>query len=223
MFHKIKDFFFGDYDRKTIVSSSGSFLISAVFAVYNGYLGIHYRSLWYGSICVYYILISVLRAVLVVSDLRIGSADRGTGIRKRRTVFILTHIILLVMNLSLIVPISLMVKMQKPVDMTLVPAIAMAAYTTYKIIIASVNMAKKRKTENILVKELRTINFIDALLSIAVLQNMLIMVKTGGKENKMLTFSALTSAALLVLMITVSVLGFVGGIGRANNKKDGSV
>ncbi len=223
MFHKIKDFFFGDYDRKTIVSSSGSFLISAVFAVYNGYLGIRYRSVWHGSICVYYILISVLRAVLVVSNLRTEKKDRGTNSRKRRKIFILTHIILLVMNLSLIVPISLMVKMQKPVDMTLIPAIAMAAYTTYKIVIASVNLAKKRKTRNLLVREQRTINFTDALLSVAVLQNTLIMVNKGEGSSAMFIVSAFTSAALLILMITVSVLGFVGGIRQKNGKKDGSV
>ncbi len=223
MFGKLKDFFFGDYDRKTIVSSSGSFLISAAFAVYNGYLGIRYRSLWHGSICVYYILISVLRAVLVVSDLRLGRKDGDTDGRKRRKVFILTHIILLVLNLSLIVPISLMVKMQKPVDMTLIPAIAMAAYTTYKIVIASVNMAKKRKTGNILVREQRTINFIDALLSVAVLQNTLIMVNTGEGSTAMFIVSAFTSAALLIFMITVSVLGFVGGIRQKNGKKDGRI
>ncbi|MCR5274669.1 MAG: hypothetical protein K6E26_04835 [Clostridiales bacterium] len=135
----------------------------------------------------------------------------------------MTHIILLVMNLSLIVPISLMVKMQKPVDMTLIPAIAMAAYTTYKIVIASVNLAKKRKTRNLLVREQRTINFTDALLSVAVLQNTLIMVNKGEGSSAMFIVSAFTSAALLILMITVSVLGFVGGIRQKNGKKDGSV
>lgn len=219
IFTMIKEFFFGDFDRKTIVSSSGSFLVSIVFAVYNGYLGIYYQSLWHGSICIYYIIISVLRAALVISDIAISRADRKTNSSKRKTVFILTHVVLLVMNLSLIVPISLMVKMEKPVDMTLIPAIAMAAYTTYKIIIASINMARKRKTENILVKEQRTINFIDALLSIAVLQNTLIMVNSGGGKSAMFIVSAVTSAAILISVITASALDFVSGI-RQSKRSD---
>ena len=205
----IKELFFGDYDRKTITFSSGSFLVSVVFAIYNGYLGAHYQSLWYGSICVYYLLLSVLRAILIISNLRLAGKDRDLSKKKRRIIFLLTNAILLLLNLSLIVPISLMARMMKPVEMTLIPSIAMATYTTYKIIIASFNMKKRKTTDNILVKELRTINFIDALLSIIVLQNTLIMVNSGGGNREMMIVSAASSSVILILMITVSVLGFV--------------
>lgn len=215
---KLSDFFFSDYDRRTIVSSTGSFFVSALFALYNGYLGIHYQSLWYGSICIYYILLSILRAILIASDIRISRTDQRKAGRRRKVAFVLTHGILLILNLSLVVPLLLMVKMQKPVEMTLIPAIAMAAYTTYKIVIASINLKKKRKSENILVKELRTINFIDALLSITVLQNTLIMVNHGEGNSSMLTVSALSSVAILVLMLLGSVLGFLEGIKTSNSK-----
>ncbi|MBR7019673.1 MAG: hypothetical protein IKI15_01285 [Lachnospiraceae bacterium] len=125
---------------------------------------------------------------------------------------------LLLLNLSLIVPISLMVKLQKPVKMTLVPAIAMAAYTTYKIILASVNMKRTGRIKNLLAKELRTIGFIDALLSVVVLQNTLIVVNSDGKDRSMLLFSAITSAAILLLMLAVSVYGFIKGIGQGEKR-----
>ncbi len=214
--NRVRSFFLGDYDRKTIASSSGAFLVSVVFAFYNGYLGIYHKSLWYGSICIYYCLLSILRVCLILSDFRLSKAEKNVSKEKQKVVFILTHIILLVLNISLIVPISLMVRMLKPVKMTLIPAIAMAAYTTYKMTIASINMIKKKRTENLLIKELRTIDFIDALLSIAVLQNTLIIVNNSGGNSKMLTISAVTSAGILILMVTVSVLGFVKGLKQSS-------
>ncbi len=58
------------------------------------------------------------------------------------------------MNILQIVPIPLMGELQKPVCMTMVSSIAMAAYTTYKVTNASINMRKKVKTENLLVADM---------------------------------------------------------------------
>ena len=47
-----------DYLLKTVTFSAFSMLIGFAFALYNGVLGIAYQSLWNGSICVYYFLLS---------------------------------------------------------------------------------------------------------------------------------------------------------------------
>lgn len=47
-------------------------------------------------------------------------------------------------NVSLVVPITLMVLNRKSVSMTMIPAISMAAYTTYKVVMASANMKRAR-------------------------------------------------------------------------------
>ncbi len=86
--------------------------------------------------------------------------------------------LLFILNISLIVPISIMVGQQKSVNLTLIPASAMALYTTYKIIMVFVNLRKRKVSSDNLVWLLRTINFIDALVSILILQNTLIMVKS---------------------------------------------
>lgn len=52
---------------------------------------------------------------------------------KKRTVQQkVTTNLLLILNIALILPITLMIKLEKPTDMGLIPAIAMAVYTTYK-------------------------------------------------------------------------------------------
>lgn len=200
-----------DYDRKTLYFSVGSLLITVVFALYNGFLGAAHSSLWYGSICIYYIILSLIRAIILSFE-RKTSKDGNNAERQRRKIFITSHGLLLLMNISLIVPISLMVKLQKPVYMTMVPSIAMAAYTTCKVTNASINMRKKAKTENLLIKELRTINFIDALLSIIVLQNTLIVVNSSGESRRMSVVSAIISAILLAQIIGISVFSFASGV-----------
>ncbi len=200
-----------DYRFKTMSSAFGSLAVTVLFALYNGFLGMYHSSLWYDSICVYYLLLSLIRAVLLLSERKIARIGGNTA-RLRRRVFLVSHLLIFLMNVSLVVPISLMVKLQKPVNMTLIPAIAMAAYTTIKIVAASVNMKKKSKSDNLLLQELRTISFIDALLSIIVLQNTLIVVNSKGENSAMLIVSAVTSAVILAGMIGVGVFSFLSGL-----------
>ncbi len=188
-----------DYEFKTFAGAWLSLLITVGFAAYNGYLGIASLSLWHGSIAIYYILLALIRGIILISE-------RKNKARLRT--FRISSCFLLLLNIALICPIALMVMFEKPVSMGKIPAIAMAAYTTYKIIMASVNFGSKKKklSGNILISELRAISLIDAIVSVLSLQNTLIMVE-GGAEN-MLTLSAITSGAMyaLVLVITIRLL-----------------
>ena len=130
-----------EYDFKTYINAAGALAVTLIFAFYNGYLGIRHASLWYGTICVYYILLTVLRGAIIAAAKRIDRYDEQEAARNKA--FLTISSLLLILNISLIVPLSIMVRQQKPVNMTLIPAITMAAYTTYKVIMASVNLKKR--------------------------------------------------------------------------------
>lgn len=199
-----------DYDFKTVTAAIGSLFVTALFALYNGFLGVYHASLWHGSICVYYLVLVIIRGIIISSKSRI---DRGcTTERFRKLVYITSAALLLFLNVCLVVPVSLMVVRQKPVDMTLIPAIAMAAYTTYKVVMASVNLKRRKRSSNRLVRLLRTISFIDALVSVLTLQNTLIMVIMNGDGSEMLTLSAITSAAIMLAVLALSVAAMINGI-----------
>lgn len=199
--------YFTDYEFKTFSGAWLSFGITVLFASYNGFLGIWQGSLWHGSIAGYYIILAVIREIILLSERKIRRQDEGKHEARLRT-FRISSGFLLLMNIALICPIVLMVKFEKPVKYTLYIAIAMAAYTTYKIIAATVNFAskKKRRTGNILISELRAISLIDAIVSVLSLQNTLIMVK--GDAESMMTLAAMTSGAMyaLVMVITIRLL-----------------
>ena len=194
-----------DYTFKTLVGSLGSFLLTVAFALYNGFLGIWYSSVWNSGICVYYLFLSLIRGMILLTEKRNLKSEKIQIEACRKKTFWQTSFLLLIMHAALTIPISLMVYNKRPVSMGLIPAIAMATYTTYKITMASVNIKRMKKSDNILVRELRTINFIDALVSVLTLQNTLIVVNTDDDSHSMFILSAISSAAILLMIVAVSI------------------
>lgn len=197
-----------DYIGQTFLSAAVSLGFTALFALYHGYLGLCYASVWHGSIGVFYLLLTVIRGTVLLTEKRNQTRPTSTQSRCRRRAFLISSVLLLVMDGALIWPIAMMVVLDKPVSMGLTPAIAMAAYTTWKITMASVHMGRQRRRAggNILVTELRTVNFIDALVSILTLQNTLIMVnRTAADETSMLPVSVASSAIIYVVILSIAV------------------
>lgn len=194
-----------DFETKTLINSTFSFFITVLFALYNGFLGIYYSAVWNGSICFYYIFLVIIRGIIINSERKYREkADK----RFRNKVHILTSVILLFMNLSLVAPIILMVLNKKEVSMSLIPAIAVAFYTTIKVVNASLNLKKTKKVSNKLVVELRYINFIEALVSILTLQNTLIAVMGESKKSEMIILSTISSIGILIFIIIITLLNF---------------
>ncbi len=200
MKQRIKDFqktWKSDYYFSTVFSSAISTLISIVFALYNGALGIVYQSWWHGLICVYYLLLATIRAILI-----------GTRRKNQKTIRMITYLLLLVMDVSLIGPIYVMVSGERSYTYGLIPAIAMAAYTTYRITISIVHFRKSRKKDKSLLFELRMINMTDALVAVLSLQNALI-IANGGMNEEMRTLTAWTSGGIYLVIVLITIMSFI--------------
>lgn len=195
-----------------------SFGVTALFALYHGYLGLSLTSVWHGGICIFYLLLTAIRGIIFLTEkLNRTLGEKERAVSRRRTFFI-SSALLLALDLALILPIAMMVVMERPVDIGLIPAIAMATYTTYKVTIASVRVRRQRRSPDgdILISELRTVNFIDALVSVLTLQNTLIMVNQDqAGEDDMFILSAVSSAAIYAVIVFVTVYMMVKGSKRA--------
>ena len=187
------------------VGAMGSLAASAAFALYNGIAGLAYRAPWNGSICVYYLLLAGIRGYLLVNQRRLAGLPRSKARRMEKRVCANAAGALLVLNLALIAPIALMVRMERPVNMGLIPAIATAAYATWKITLASIRYRRRSRGGNGFMAQLRTVGLVDALVSILTLQNTLIMVNDAGDGRAMLTLAALSSAVIFVGIVAISV------------------
>ena len=197
-----------DDTYKALTSAAASFGCTALFALYHGYLGFRYGSLWHGSAGGFYLLLMAIRGSILLTERRSRRMPEARRDLCRRRAFGISAGLLLVLDLVLAVPVTMMAALDKPVSMGLIPAIAMAAYTTWKITMASIRLSRQRRRPggSILVAELRTVNFIDALVSILTLQNTLIMVNgTEQGTDHMLPLSAASSAVIYAAIVGVTL------------------
>lgn len=192
-----------NFEYRTIVNAFLSAIITIFFAVYNGLLGIIYGAVWNGCICIYYFVLAGIRLSISLGAVRNKDAD------SRNKVFRRSSNLLILLNLSLIVPIVLMVLNKKIVNITMIPAISLATYTTYKIVVTSVNMKRAGRTDDKLVKLLRSINFFDAIISILTIQNTLLAVTdSAGRQDMMVLggISSLTGFLVIMIMTIYNIL-----------------
>ena len=116
-------------------------------------------------------------------------------------VYRVIRILLVILNILLIFPIVLLIMNKRVVEMTLIPSIAVALYVTVKTSVTITQFVKKRKEENVLFKELRTINLMDVTVSILTLTNTLIAVNSTEFD-----------IGMYYLTIAVSIVGFIVNI-----------
>ena len=88
-------------------------------------------------------------------------------------------------------------------------AIAVATYTTYKIINSVLNY-KKAQNENNTIKIIRTISLLDALFAILNLQNTLVI--TFGQIEEMIVLISISSFLIALLMIIISFKNLINNI-----------
>lgn len=199
-FNKIKS----NYELRSYLSSSFSFIINIVFLTYNLILGVFYNFIWNWSISIYYALLIVLRAIIIFKEKSFTNTNNVNINTKRLKLFKFICWCLILMDLSLIVPIILMVLSQREVNIGMIPAIAIATYTTYKITLAIINYSKKISKQNTSIRVLRLITLKDAIVSVLTLQNTLVMV--FGDANSMVALTDLTSFFMLFAMIAITII-----------------
>lgn len=183
----------------------GGLAVTAAFALYNGALGAAHGSLWHGSICLYYVLLSALRGTLLTAEGREGDMSQG----RKKEVFYGTWGLMLGMNAALTVPAALMVQNRRPVSMGMIPAITSATYTTYKITAAALGL--RERGEGVFAREGKVLRLVDALVSLLVLQNTLITVVDGEVRGEMRFLSAVSSGGIFLLIFTFCLFGYRRG------------
>ena len=202
------DMWKADYQFKTLTTSTLSALVGLGFTAFNVVLGIVYKSVWNISISVYYVLLAIVRGIVVHSQRKVSAADNQKKQEQYKRIYFKTHILMIIMDMCLIAPIAYMVIGERSYEYGLIPAIAMAAYTTYRITMGIINLGKSRKQENILIRELRTVNLQDSLVAVLTLQNALI-IANGSDMQSMLALTAWTSAGIWLMIVIFTVKSFL--------------
>lgn len=120
-----------DFVFNTLTGSALSSLSTLAFALYNVYLGIRYGALWNYCTAIYCAILALTKACTVYTERRLSLSvkDEAALLPIRVKACLSESVVLLIIDLTLIVPVSLMVTQQRALDYSAIPAIATAAYT----------------------------------------------------------------------------------------------
>lgn len=198
-----------NFGFRTIILSIGSFAMSILFGLFNGFMGIYYLSIWYGALAAYYIFLALLRGgVLIHHKRKRGRTQRQEneslfGARTYRN----CGVVLLILNVALSSAIAQMIFEDRSFSYAGWTIYAFAAYAFYKITMSIINLFRARRQDDLTVQSIRNINLTDALVSILALQTALLttFMQDGADVSLFNTltgsFVSLSSIALGVFMI----------------------
>ncbi|MDO4529201.1 MAG: hypothetical protein Q4B55_02210, partial [Lachnospiraceae bacterium] len=77
----------------------------------------------------------------------------------------------------------------------------------------------EKRSSDSFVRFLRTLNFIDALVSVLTLQNTLIMVFADDKGGGLFTLTAVTSGIIWLAIVLISIAVLINGIRELKTKE----
>lgn len=197
-----------DFFLKTLSTSVISLIFTLAFAIYNIYLGIQFSDVFAIGISIYYFLLIWIRTATLIVENKIAVKDEKYKARVRIKNYKISSILIFIIDLCLIAPVILMVTQPKEVVFGIVPAINIAVYSTYKIIVAIINFNRSKKLKNLTIILLKEINIIDAVVSLLSLQHTLIMVN-GGMTVSLKILSLISSICLIIIIVIFSIINFI--------------
>ena len=163
--------YLNDVRFRTEVSLYQGFFINLLYIGMKMVSGIYYRSVWFISLAVYYILLAVMRFLLFRRG-KMKQADNQATEEWHR--YRLCGIVLLLMNQALAGIVVFMVYQNRGYDYPGLLIYAMATYSFYAVILAAVNLVKFRKHKSPVLSAAKVINLVSAMVSILSLETAMI-------------------------------------------------
>ena len=195
-----------NYGFRTVIFSVGSFAMSVAFSVFNAYMGIRNRSIWYGALAAYYIALALLRGGILTyhKGKRGKEVDAYRDEYTKAKVYRNSGVILLLLNVALSSAIAQMIFSDAHFTYVGLTIFAYAAYAFYKITMSIVNLFKANKQPDLTIRAIRNINLADATVSILALQTALLTMFNDGTMNVSL-MNTLTGTAVSLFSVGLGI------------------
>lgn len=192
---------------RTELSLYGGLFINLLYAVMKLASGIYYRSVWFGTLAVYYILLAMMRFLLLrhVNKNTIGKNQESEFRRYR-----LCGIMLLVMNQALAGVVILVVYENSGFEYPGMLIYVMALYAFYTIITAVIDVVKFRKYGSPVISAAKVINLTAALVTMLSLETaMLTQFDTANDSGFRQLMTGVTGVTVCMLVLGMAVFMIV--------------
>lgn len=190
-----------DYGFRALTFSSVAFAVNIGYAIFNGVIGIVSQSVWFGALSLYYIVLSALKAYVLISAKRINKLEGDQSMRKYR-LYKNCGLSLIILSFALsgaVLQMALTDKGFKYADLMIYAA---ALYAFYKLTIAITQFFKSRRHGRTINETFGLINLSDGLVSMLALQTALL---AAFGEGSNMIYNAITGAIVMLAIIAIGI------------------
>lgn len=170
-----------------------SLSVNSVYGVYNIVLGSIERSWWLFTTGVYYLMLSALRFVIVITRKRIVSLSKFTGIMLIFISFLLSGTVVLA------------VLGNRGHKFDIITMITIATYAFTKITLSTIKLIKSRHSKSKKVIALRNVSFATAFVSIFSMQRSMLVTFEGMTQGEVMIMNAATGACVVIIVFLLGV------------------
>lgn len=210
---KLLDNIFNNIYFRTTLATSFSLLLGIGFVCYNAYTGLRFHSVWNGSISIYYGFLVAIRVLFLICETVLTRRSEIADNQKaelRAKMFRFEGILLILLNIALIAPVTILALSKKQVNLPMWVAIVNACYAFYKIIVCVYSFIKTRKNTALSIKGIKNLNLTSAIITMLSLENTMILTFSESPSDMQLLmiFSALGAMIInLVIAIRTYLIG----------------
>ena len=205
--NKYLKIWFNDARLRVKVSLYGTLAWSALYGVFQLWLGLYHHTFWFSSIGVYYLCLAGMRFYLVKHTRRYAPGERK---REELIRFRACGYVFLLMNLALSVIVTFMIYWNRTFEHHMITAIAMAAYTFTSFTMAIVNVVRYRKYNSPVFSASKAISFAAALVSMLTLESTMLTTFSDGTmtaiEQKFMLGATGCAISLVIVAMAIGMI-----------------
>lgn len=192
----------GNPYKRVLLRAALGLGLNLFYALYHGVLGMMSQSLWLLLLCVYYVILSIMRFAVMLYGGRKKSGEDSSS-EGFLSCFLGGMLVVLAAVLACSVYLSFCY------DVAIVHheimMITIAAYTFYKLTMVIVNAVKARKKKSMWLIALRNIDCVDAAASILTLQRSMLVSFEGMSGQEIGIMNALTGAGVCFMVAALGI------------------
>jgi hypothetical protein len=196
--------YFTDIPFQVQVTLYRSLALNVLYAVMKFAFSVYYRSVWFGTLAVYYLLLALTRFALI------HYANRnafGTNMVSEWKRYRLCGMILLLMNLALTGVVIMVTEDNEGFYYPGYLIYVMAMYAFYSIAAAIVNMVKYRKYRSPVMSASKALHLAAAMVSMLALETaMLAQFNGSDREDFRAVMTACTGGAVCAVVLVLAVI-----------------
>lgn len=192
-----------NYSFKTAVFACVGIIFSLGFVIFQGVLAIKTKSIWYGALTLYYVLLTIMSSIIITSK-SIDAKFKRKANKAEITAYRWSGIMLLVLTASFGIIVALTFKALNQIQFAGIMIYVTAAYTAIKLTLGIVSSIRARFEGDFYAKAVKNINLASAFVSLYSLQVLLLATFASNTFNQTL-WNVITGVVVIVLVAALGV------------------